>query len=132
MRRIAAILDFLVGIVLLSIAILALGALPLELDNYRREPEDLWLLLALFALCVFLGSSAIIVGIALMRQRRVLNLSEKKLAGITIFAIAISLSLAGLGIASNNVISIELTLFAIPAAIFGCSLYFLKMMNLTS
>ena len=93
-RVIVGTLDLLFGMLFVLGAGLSMYAIPSALQNYNREPTDLFLLAFFFLLSVFLALVALLAGIALVRNRGFQFLSPGKLAALMVTASIVFLCLS--------------------------------------
>jgi hypothetical protein len=121
MRITSALLDLLLGMLMLCLAGWALTGLPDSLRHYGSEPEDVWLLLAIIVSLVSFGALTILSGIVLLRQRRFGVVSRAALAAAALVGAMVLLSAALVGFIVSEPSSQWFRFLLLPSIALGLS-----------
>ncbi len=126
MKTAGALIDLVLGLMLLGLAGLALTGMPGALERYAQEPEDLWILSTLLPLLAFVGVVTLLAGVVLLRGRAFVWISTGRVAAAALGGALLLLLVSILGFAAGEPSSTELRLLFIPALALGWSYSLLK------
>ena len=129
MTRITGKVDVILGLIFLGIAVVMLAHVPGAVERYDREPEDLIIGLGiLFPLSAFLGVTALLAGVILLRERDNFLISARTATWLLITSVVILVALSGISFmpTRSGVNSTELRLLLIPALVLAWSSYVMR------
>lgn len=126
MKTACALIDLVLGMILLGLAGLALTGMPGALERYAQEPEDLWILSTLLTLLAFVGLVMLLVGVVLLRGRTFVWISTDRVAAAALGGTLLLLLVSIFGFAAGDPSSTELRLLLAPALALGWSYSLLK------
>ncbi len=118
MRIASALIDLVLGLILMWLAGLAMMDMPAAVARYSQEREDLWILSTLVPRLLFVGSAAALAGLVLLRGRGFARISARTTSGVVLAGGLVLLPAASLGfIVAGDPSTAELRLMLIPAGV---------------